>query len=88
MLDRYGPRKVQTVLLAMAGIGSALFPAEELPHVFEFSYNHTTLQVLKVDRGWTNLQVAYPQPFDPAPVLRQLERFGDAFLEVIRGAAR
>ena len=25
MLDRYGPRKVQTVLLAMAGIGSALF---------------------------------------------------------------
>ena len=25
MLDRYGPRKVQTVLLAMAGLGSALF---------------------------------------------------------------
>ena len=39
-----------------------------LPPAYECAYNHTTLQVLKVDRGWTYLQVAYPQPFDPAVV--------------------
>ncbi|MCW5634813.1 MAG: FAD-binding oxidoreductase [Rubrivivax sp.] len=48
-----------------------------LPPAYECAYNHTTLQVLKADRGWTNLQVAYPQPFDPAPVLAQMQRFGD-----------
>jgi len=55
----------------------AAVEAAGLPPAYECAYNHTTLQVLKVDRGWTNLQVAYPQPFDPAPVLRQMERFGD-----------
>jgi hypothetical protein len=51
--------------------------AAGLPPAYECAYNHTTLQVLKVDRSWTYLQVAYPQPFDPAIVERQLERFGD-----------
>lgn len=58
-------------------LDEAAVEAAGLPPAYECAYNHTTLQVLKVDRGWTNLQVAYPQPFDPAPVLRQLERFGD-----------
>ena len=44
---------------------------------WECAYNHTTLQVLKAERGWTYLQVAYPQPFDPAVVERQMARFGD-----------
>ena len=48
-----------------------------LPPAYECAYNHTTLQVLKVDRGWTYLQIAYAQPFDPGVVLRQIERFGE-----------
>jgi FAD/FMN-containing dehydrogenase len=48
---------------------------EGLPPAYECSYNHTTLQALKADRGWTYLQVAYPQPFDPALVQRQMARW-------------
>jgi hypothetical protein len=51
--------------------------AAGLPPAYECAYNHTTLQVLKVDRRYSYLQVAYPQPFDPAIVVRQMERFGD-----------
>ncbi len=51
-----------------------------LPPAFECSYNHTTLMALKVDKGYTYLQVAYPQPIDNADialVARQMERYGD-----------
>jgi hypothetical protein len=40
-------------------------------------YNHTTLMALKVDRTYTYLQIAYPMPFDPQLVERQMERYGD-----------
>ncbi|WP_017443800.1 FAD-binding oxidoreductase [Gayadomonas joobiniege] len=36
--------------------------AEKLPHVYEFSYNHCNLQVLKADKAMTYLQVSFPQP--------------------------
>ena len=48
-----------------------------LPPAWECGWNHTTLQALQVDRGWTYLQVAYPRPFDPDLVARQMERYGD-----------
>ena len=43
--------------------------AAKLPHVFEFSYNHTTLQVLKSDRGVTYQQVGGGDPADVAAVM-------------------
>lgn len=63
-----------TLSLAMT---EAALEAEGLPPAYECAYNHTTLQVLKVDRGFTYLQVAYPTPFDPALIERQMARWGD-----------
>lgn len=50
---------------------------KRLPPAYECGWNHTTLYALQVDRGWTYLQVAYPPPFDPDLVVRQMERYGD-----------
>lgn len=54
--------------------------AAKLSPAFECGWNHTTLQALKRDRGWTYLQVAYPRPFDPGLVARQMARYGDEML--------
>ena len=49
-----------------------------LPPAWECGWNHTTLQALKQEpKVWTYLQVAYPRPFDPKLVERQMERYGD-----------
>ena len=48
-----------------------------LQPAYECGWNHTTLQALKEDRGWTYLQVAYPRPFEPGLVMRQMQRYGD-----------
>lgn len=65
--------------LAVSGSETALI-ADGLPPATECAYNHTTLQALKTDRGVTYLQVAYPTPFDPELVQRQMTRFGDEVL--------
>lgn len=44
---------------------------------YECGWNHTTLQALKADKGWTYLQVAYPRPFETDLVMRQMRRCGD-----------
>ncbi|HMP43027.1 MAG TPA: hypothetical protein PKA05_21815, partial [Roseiflexaceae bacterium] len=54
--------------------------AAGLPHVFEFSYNHTTLQVLKVDKRCTYLQVLIPAPLDPARIDTLQAVLGDDLL--------
>lgn len=54
--------------------------AAKLTPAYECGWNHTTLQALKKDRGWTYLQVAYPRPFDPELVARQMARYGDEML--------
>lgn len=51
--------------------------AAGLQPAYECGWNHTTLQALKVDKSWTYLQVAYPRPFDPDLVLRQMARYGE-----------
>lgn len=48
-----------------------------LQPAYEYGWNHTTLQALKVDKSWTYLQVACPAPFDPSLAMRQMERYGD-----------
>jgi len=66
--------------MSVAGTEAELL-AEGLPPAYECAFNHTTLQALKADRGWTYLQVAYAQPFDPAVVERHLQVFGDEVLQ-------
>jgi FAD/FMN-containing dehydrogenase len=66
--------------ISVAGTEAELL-AEGLPPAYECAFNHTTLQALKADRGWTYLQVAYAQPFDPAVVERHLKIFGDDVLQ-------
>ncbi len=51
--------------------------AAKLPHVFEFAYNHTTLQVLKSDRSATYQQIGVPDPSDAARVVAMRDRQGD-----------
>ncbi|MEO0401351.1 MAG: FAD-binding oxidoreductase [Pseudomonadota bacterium] len=48
-----------------------------LPHVFDFSYNHTTLQVLKADRKATYQQVGCPVPPDPEAIAALRPTLGD-----------
>ncbi|MFN3846330.1 MAG: FAD-binding oxidoreductase [Paracoccaceae bacterium] len=55
--------------------------SQRLPPAWECGWNHTTLQALKHEPGvWTYLQVAYPSPFDPDLVMRQIARYGDEVL--------
>ena len=63
-----------TVDLAMS---EAELKASGLPHVFEFSYNHTTLQVLKADRSATYLQVGCPVPPDRDRIEALRPKLGD-----------
>ncbi|KUJ85265.1 FAD-linked oxidase [Ruegeria marisrubri] len=48
-----------------------------IPHVFEFAYNHTTLQVLKADRSATYQQIGVPDPSDADSVAAMGVRQGD-----------
>lgn len=51
--------------------------ARKLPHVFDFSYNHTTLQALKSDRKVTYLQVLFPAPVNVEKVQELQAVLGD-----------
>ncbi len=51
--------------------------AKSLPHVFDFSYNHTTLQVLKADRSATYQQIGCPTPPDPDAIAGIRAKQGD-----------
>lgn len=51
--------------------------ARKLPHVFDFSYNHTTLQVLKADRKATYQQIGCPIPPDPDAITMIRTKLGE-----------
>lgn len=74
--------RFETLAKAHAGAISFAMAKPELRKAglqpaYECGWNHTTLQALKADRSWTYLQVAYPRPFDPDLVTRQMQRYGD-----------
>ncbi len=48
-----------------------------IPHVFEFCFNHTTLQVLKSDRSATYQQVGVPDPSDADALVDLRHDLGD-----------
>ena len=50
--------------------------AADIPHVFEFCFNHTTLQVLKSDRTATYQQVGVPDPSDGEAIMRLRQDLG------------
>ena len=49
----------------------------KIPHVFEFCFNHTTLQVLKSDRSATYQQIGVPNPADAEAITRLRADLGD-----------
>ncbi|MGL4514774.1 MAG: FAD-binding oxidoreductase [Lacipirellulaceae bacterium] len=60
-----------------------------LPSLSEFTYNHVTLQALKVDKSVTYLQVLFPPPIDVDAIESLARHFGDELLwhhELVRAA--
>lgn len=51
--------------------------AAKLPHAFEFSYNHTTLQVLKSDRSATYQQIGVPDAANVSAIVGLRRDLGD-----------
>ena len=50
---------------------------DEIPPLYEFTWNHTTLQALKVDRTVTYLQTLFPAPTHMERVEHMWKHFGD-----------
>jgi FAD/FMN-containing dehydrogenase len=51
--------------------------APDVPPVYEFAWNHTTLQALKVDKTITYLQTLFPPPTHVESIEAMIDRYGD-----------
>lgn len=72
----------KTLIADHGGVSDLTLAEDELkpkglPHVFEFSYNHTTLQVLKADRSATYQQIGVPDPADVDAIGKVNAALGD-----------
>ncbi|MDR3513364.1 MAG: FAD-binding oxidoreductase [Caulobacteraceae bacterium] len=82
-------------LTAQAG-GEVVFdrsatPESDIPPLYEFCWNHTTLQALKHDRDLTYLQVQFPAENPVEMVLRMDAQFGSevvTHVEVLKAQGR
>ncbi|MEM6371687.1 MAG: FAD-binding oxidoreductase [Pseudomonadota bacterium] len=82
MIDAKDRDAFQTLMTGQDGhvdlmLSDAERMAAGLPHVYDFSYNHTTLQVLKADRKATYQQVGCPVPPDPDAIAALRPKLGD-----------
>ncbi len=82
MVPRAGLEGLRAVITAHGGtldvaLDEGARQAAGLPHVFEFSYNHTTLQVLKSDRSATYQQIGVPDAGDIGAIARLNADLGD-----------
>jgi hypothetical protein len=48
--------------------------------LYEYCWNHTTLQVLKADRSWTYLQLLYPADTAIESAMKMIDLFGDEMM--------
>ncbi len=85
LIDRGDVGAFETLVREQGGTMDLCLDEQEmaaagLPHVFEFSFNHTTLQVLNVDESVTYLQVSVPAPIDVTRVEAVRELLGDEIL--------
>ncbi|PSL19152.1 FAD-binding oxidoreductase [Shimia abyssi] len=76
-MDAYRALMAQQGGVVDLAMSEAELKAAKLPHVFEFAYNHTTLQVLKADRSATYLQVGCPTPPDAKDIAALRPQLGD-----------
>lgn len=82
LLPREDVARFETLIAAHGGHVDLMLDedarqAANLPHVFEFSYNHTTLQVLKANRSATYQQIGCPIPPDPDRIRALRPKLGD-----------
>jgi len=82
LLPREDVARFETLIAAHGGhvdlvLDEDARQAANLPHVFEFSYNHTTLQVLKANRSATYQQIGCPIPPDPDRIRALRPKLGD-----------
>jgi FAD/FMN-containing dehydrogenase len=85
--DFAAPITRQLILAAGGRIVHDLPAAEARVPLYEYAWNHTTLQSLKHDRTLTYLQVAYPPPTHLERVEQMWRTFGDevpAHVEFVR----
>jgi hypothetical protein len=74
----------ETLLLSFKGAITYAAPSDDSPGkvpLYEHTWNHTTLQVLKTDRGVTYLQCLYPHDRIADAVAQVGAKFGDEVMQ-------